>query len=905
MRRALLACFSLAGLSYEAYSAELLYRAANDYKSIASPMKLEMTSSSPTGSRVFSSTAKSGSVKYALEIGEAAQFKVEAYVLAESTTKNAFNISINSAPEQNWEIPVSSTYEWKTLPTIFSAKAGVLEITINGVDAYTRIAGLRIKPLVKEILYRSASDYSSILAPMKLETTSASPTGVRAYTVTNKSGNAKYKFSLSSESNYYMEAFVLAESATKNAFALSVNGQPSQVFDLDTSSAYTWRKFPILQKAQSGELEIEVSGIDAYTRLAALRIVKENSTATIVEVPELGSIVVTPPEPVIPLAVSAIGPASLNEGVAADIVITKTAGKSGSINYRVLRSHSLELVKSGSVTFLESDASKKLSLTIPDDKLYDEKDNQIEILIGENSPILIPFIDNDKPVIPPVAIAGINTNVTNFISPIDGHAKINKTITLDVSSGGFASALQTAIITALPGTRIIIPDGTYTNQALNFGAKACPKGLAQEPIIIQAATPGGVILKGASGFRLCGEYVVIQGLVFTGTSSSTPFKIGDTFGGGYLTCDYCALRNIKIDSYVPENPNTSTTWIQILSQDGIFKTSEGVEVSDSFFNNKVNQGVILYSRGSATGAKHRYYRNFFSRPTPSGSVANGLEAIRIGDSASSHLSGQAIVEHNLFYKTDGDAEIVSLKTNDNIVRFNTFMNSLGALSIRIGHRNVIEGNYILAGNKSGTGGIRMNGTDNIAIGNHIQDGKADGSGHMSAIGMLNAEDIPCATAAYCQVVRPFIIGNFLSHNDSGIVVGAVKRNDRLIAPLDVVISRNIIDTTGTSSSAFVNGNSILDAVLSLNKVLGKTGLSLAEDEVEKLISLDILTKNVHRMPANVEDQKSLRISQDLLKKLGLNDEIRKKVVMENKSIYETSLPLTQADVGIFNSPYKN
>ncbi|MEO0875758.1 MAG: chondroitinase-B domain-containing protein, partial [Bacteroidota bacterium] len=47
-------------------------------------------------------------------------------------------------------------------------------------------------------------------------------------------------------------------------------------------------------------------------------------------------------------------------------------------------------------------------------------------------------------------------------------------------------------------------------------------------------------------------------------------------------------------------------------------------------------------------------------------------------------SGYTIVEHNLFEDCDGDPEIVSVKSCDNIIRHNTFLASYGTLSLRHG-----------------------------------------------------------------------------------------------------------------------------------------------------------------------------------------------------------------------------
>lgn len=57
-------------------------------------------------------------------------------------------------------------------------------------------------------------------------------------------------------------------------------------------------------------------------------------------------------------------------------------------------------------------------------------------------------------------------------------------------------------------------------------------------------------------------------------------------------------------------------------------------------------------------------------------------------------SANAVVEHNLFEKANGDAEAISVKSSDNTVRYNTIRDSRGFLVLRHGNRTVVEGNLL-------------------------------------------------------------------------------------------------------------------------------------------------------------------------------------------------------------------
>ena len=75
-----------------------------------------------------------------------------------------------------------------------------------------------------------------------------------------------------------------------------------------------------------------------------------------------------------------------------------------------------------------------------------------------------------------------------------------------------------------------------------------------------------------------------------------------------------------------------------------------------------------------------------------------------------------MVEYNLFEKADGDNEAISVKSSDNIVRYNTLRNSRGEITLRHGNRNRVDGNFIIGG----ISGIRFFGNDHVIVNNVVQ-----------------------------------------------------------------------------------------------------------------------------------------------------------------------------------------
>ena len=83
-------------------------------------------------------------------------------------------------------------------------------------------------------------------------------------------------------------------------------------------------------------------------------------------------------------------------------------------------------------------------------------------------------------------------------------------------------------------------------------------------------------------------------------------------------------------------------------------------------------------------------------------------------------SSRTVVEHNLLTRVDGEIEMISNKTGDNIYRYNTFLECSGTLTLRHGNRCVVDSNFFLGGGRSGSGGVRVIGEDHVVVNNHFE-----------------------------------------------------------------------------------------------------------------------------------------------------------------------------------------
>src|SRR5262249_22564364 len=118
-------------------------------------------------------------------------------------------------------------------------------------------------------------------------------------------------------------------------------------------------------------------------------------------------------------------------------------------------------------------------------------------------------------------------------------------------------------------------------------------------------------------------------------------------------------------------------------------------------------GQFIQLAGSASGDGNWIHHNYFVNHNGPGGNGN--------DPIETHIKN-TLVEYNLFEQCNGDPEVVSDKTSDNIYRFNTIVNCKGHLSLRDGDRCLVQGNLIF----NSSGGIRVYGSDHFVFNNYVE-----------------------------------------------------------------------------------------------------------------------------------------------------------------------------------------
>ena len=261
---------------------------------------------------------------------------------------------------------------------------------------------------------------------------------------------------------------------------------------------------------------------------------------------------------------------------------------------------------------------------------------------------------------------------------------------------------------ALPGDVIVLNDGIYQGELIIDQMS----GKKKFPITIRAAVIGKAQIH--DKIKLKGEYINIEGLAFVENGSL------EILG-----------KSIKVSQCIWDD-SKSKKWLRILEGSSL------IEIGYNTFKNKSNntqhekgcqllQIVVLNQN-----ERHHIHHNLFSDIAEGG--GNGFETFQLityqnpfdpppGDSNS-------VVEYNLFERANGEAEIISIKSNGNIIRRNIFKDCKGSLVLRHGDNNKVFGNFFSGTNEAKSGGIRIQGSGQLISNNYFQNLGSFGLGMM-------------------------------------------------------------------------------------------------------------------------------------------------------------------------------
>ncbi len=337
-----------------------------------------------------------------------------------------------------------------------------------------------------------------------------------------------------------------------------------------------------------------------------------------------------------------------------------------------------------------------------------------------------------------------------------------------------AAEISQELATLLPGDTLLMKNGYWTNQTIEFKAQ----GSAQKPIVLKAQTPGKVWITGRSNLRIGGQYVVVDGLYFVNGYSPNGAVIEFRDASKHAAV-HCRLTNSAIVDFNPPSKSTDYKWISLY---GSYN-----RVDHCYLAGKNHQGTTLVVWLSTKPNYHRIDHNYFGHRPELGN--NGGETIRIGTSDYSQYDSYTMVEWNYFRQCDGEIEIISNKSCKNTYRYNTFESCKGTLTLRHGNSCDVYANFFLGHHVDRSGGVRIIGEDHRVYNNYFQD--LQGTGLRAALSLMNG--VPNSPLnRYFQVKRAQVLFNTIVHCYEPLVIGAGADDEKTLPPKDCIIANNTI-----------------------------------------------------------------------------------------------------------------
>lgn len=334
----------------------------------------------------------------------------------------------------------------------------------------------------------------------------------------------------------------------------------------------------------------------------------------------------------------------------------------------------------------------------------------------------------------------------------------------------------------LPGDVLILANGIWKDAALTFTSS----GNSEKHITIRAENDGKVILSGRSSLQLGGNYIDVFGLYFT-----NGFSDDDVISfrkDAKQVANNCRVSNCAIVDYNPFNRMKENSWIAFYGKNNRF--------DHNYIAYKKNLGTTLVVELNDISNQQNFHRidsNYFGKRERIG--GNGGETMRIGNSTFSRTSSNTIIENNFFEHCNGEVEIISVKSCDNIIRGNIFYECEGNVVMRHGNRNVVDANRFIGNNLPLTGGIRVINAGHTIRNNYFYQLK--GERFRSALAIMNG--VPNSPInRYDPVSDVVITGNTFMECDN-IELCAGKDFERTATPKNVLLANNTFYNTKSIS----------------------------------------------------------------------------------------------------------
>ena len=409
--------------------------------------------------------------------------------------------------------------------------------------------------------------------------------------------------------------------------------------------------------------------------------------------------------------------------------------------------------------------------------------------------------------------------------------------------------LYSATKSASAGDEIVLKNGVWKDVLIAIEAK----GTKEKPIVLKAETAGQVFIEGTSNLKIGGDYIEVNGLFFRNGHSPTKNVIAFRIDAQKVA-NYSKVSNCVILDYNQLQRDQDDLWVQFYgthnSLDHCYlagKTNGGPTVRVDL---KGNQSIRNY---------HKITNNHFG-PRPRKGGARG-ETIQLGSSFTSMSPSNTTIANNLFEECNGEVEIISSKTNFNIIKNNVFYKSEGSVVTRHGNYATIDGNYFIGdGENKNYGGIRIVNTGHWIINNYFYN--IIGENFRSPLAVMNGipksplnrynqvTDIVVAHNTYVNCKSPwqFGVGTNLAQKDV-----LPKSEIRSARALRSVVANNIIYNKEGDDSPIIEHDKA-DGVNFQNNIINNQKVAYSDtDRInEKSFELTKISENIY-LP-NIEEK---------------------------------------------------
>ena len=258
----------------------------------------------------------------------------------------------------------------------------------------------------------------------------------------------------------------------------------------------------------------------------------------------------------------------------------------------------------------------------------------------------------------------------------------------DVSSGTEFNMAQEQ---ANAGDTIVWTQGIYSTTRMDIN---------KDGIIVTAEPYGTALFSGASRVVINADDVTFSGFQYVGGAIGN-LDVIKVYGSDVL------ITHVNIQNY------TSFKYLRV------YEESRRTTISYCNFENRLNladQNILSILVDDEPGYHKIQYCSF--KNFDGFGQDQGVEPIRIGVSTQGDLDSRTLVEYCYFTRCNGDGEIISHKSRQNVYRYNTFENNpVAELVLRHGDEGIVYGNFFL----NNMGGIRVReGSDHFIYNNYFE-----------------------------------------------------------------------------------------------------------------------------------------------------------------------------------------